>query len=223
MRTSLVFSGTESEMHHKIASKYADRLMMSYYYCRDKGDILEKRIAAKPSLQYWLDSGAHTLQKGGDNEVDWTLAQWEKYVASYCEWLLQHADSVYAAAELDVGNMIPPDIVYGWRDKYFRPLEKQGLQIIYVYHDWDGPQMWESMCRTMRYIGISYGAVKNKSLGRRMTAARRFRTRVHGFAITNYRSIREGFLYTADSTSWKSGEKYGQWYLWTNKIGRAHV
>lgn len=213
-KTTIFYSGVENEFHFGIASKYADNLLMSYYYLqkKDEGFLAAKRQGTP--RQFFIDSGAHTLQE--EKGVEWGKAEWTAYLDRYTAWLRKNRDHIYAAVELDVANQVGTPIVEEWRRKYFLPLEMEGMQIIYVWHI-NQAQDWEKMCQQHRYLGLSHETFREEITERMMLTARRYRTKVHGFAITSHKAIRDYTLATADSTSWKAGERYGAINFWTGR------
>jgi len=148
-------------------------------------------------------------------------SEWEDYLKRYVEWVHENKQYIYAAVELDVGFLVGMPIIHSWREKYFAQLEYAGIQVIYVWHIEDGEDEWESMCRKYRYAGLPHSTFQQGITPRLMLTARRYRAKVHGFAITSSKAIRDFTMATADSTSWKSGERYGQWVMWDGKVLRS--
>lgn len=214
MSTRIFYSGVENAEHWDVARQQTSATLVSYWYIRDRKllTFLEQRHQQCPDMHFMVDSGAHTIMA---NPVEMRSIDWEKYLADYCAWIRAHRGLVYAAVELDIGETVGMPVVYTWRKKYFEPLEKEGVQIIYVWHAQLGLPEWESMCRRYRYVGLTSNTFRDKTAQRRMMLARKYRTRVHGFAITSYKAIRDYAFCTADSTSWKAGEIYGVWVAWT--------
>lgn len=208
--TVVFYSGVENKAHYDIAKTYAKRVLTSYFYARKNSDIVRRRFE-QDGLAWMIDSGAHTLQKDKGNVL--TAVQWEDYVKGYAEWLHDNRQYIFAGVELDVGTQTGLPIIYSWREKYLHPLEEEGMQIIYVWHAEQTPEEWASMCRKYRYVGLTHSSLESGILHQKMLTARKYRTKVHGFALTGGETLRDCGLYTADSTSWKSGERYGVWMV----------
>ena len=206
--TKVFYSGVESEAHYSIAKKYAHRTLTSFFYVRKNKAVVKRRFE-EDGLQWMIDSGAHTLQK--ETGQEYTSQQWDDYIKEYAEWLNDNKMFLYSAVELDVGSQIGLPVIYAWREKHCRPLEEAGMQIIYVWHDEQTPIEWVEMCRKYRYVGLTHQSLVSNTTQQRMLNARRYRTKVHGFALTSGRALRDFALATADSTSWKSGERFGSW------------
>ena len=216
-KTTVFYSGCEGKMHYRIASENADNVLLSYYYIQKQEEVIKLRKKATPRISFMIDSGAHTLQKGEEQ----SRSYWEKFLERYVAWLHANRDYVYCAVELDVGNIVGEPIIQTWRERYFQPLEAEGMQIIYVWHDYMGEAEWVNMCQKYRYVGVGQSTYQSGRFMAMLQVARRYRTKVHGFAITAQKALKSGVLATADSTSWKSGERYGVWLVFTGKSLRV--
>jgi len=212
--TDIFYSGTENALHWKVASKYSTNILMSYWYLQGtRRDLLKQRKQDNPDVNFMIDSGGFTLQL----EEGLQLVQQEDYLKEYVDWLQENREYIYSAVELDLGELTGIPKQQAWREKFFRPLEASGIQIIYIWHNYLGEDEWARMCREYRYVGINRKTVKDGSATRRMMAARRHRTKIHGFAITSSKALRTLTMSTADSTTWKDGERYGLWLVWDGR------
>ncbi len=227
------FSGVESQQHFKAAMDAgANHMLMSYLYVvKQTGNILQLRKTTYPDLKFMIDSGAHTLQVSMHKPPynTWKQADLEKYVADYADWLDKNRKYVFAAVELDIAYPInvvagkqPNDpygdtIVDGWRKKYFLPLQQSGVNIIYVWHTSQGYQGWEDLCANFPYVGLPGEMSKQADFNTYLTVAKRYLTKVHGFAATKQSDFRDFPWYSIDSTTWKAGEIYGTLPVWIER------
>jgi len=224
------FSGVESGQHYQAAvDAGAEHLLMSYLYIKkQQGNILATRKQATPRLKFLIDSGAHTLQisMGKAPYNTWTQKDLETYVQEYAEFLEKNKQYIFAAVELDIAYSInvvagkPPldtygdHIVDGWRKKYFLPLQQRGMSIIYVWHDSQGYAGWEDLCANYPYVGLPGEMSSNQDFNTYLSVAKRYTTKVHGFAATKQADFRDWPWYSIDSTTWKAGEIYGTLPVW---------
>ena len=208
---------------------------MSYLYVtKQQGNVLQQRKQVSPNLRFMIDSGAHTLQvsMGKAPYNTWKLADFEKYVTDYCSWLWKNRSLIFAAVELDVAYSInvacgkaPEDpfgdsIVDEWRRRLFVPLQEKGMNIIYVWHPAQGHQGWETLCANFPYVGLPGEMSKNEDFNVFMSVAKRYTTKVHGFAATKQSDFRDWPWYSIDSTTWKAGEIYGTLPIWDERKQR---
>ncbi len=229
MSTKNYFSGCEGKSHFEAVVKSgAEHALCSYLYVRKAGaDLLKNRKKKYPHMKFMVDSGAHTMMESYHVKfASWSLKDFEDYLVAYRDWLVQNKDYIDTAVELDIDycvNMIlknPPDspigakVIKDWQDKYFRPLEEKGLPIIYCWHEPRGMQGWEEMCSDFSYVGLPGEFSSNPDFNKYVTVARRYTTRIHGFAATKQADFRDWPWFSIDSTSWKDSERYGVLLYW---------
>ena len=225
MAVKCFFSGVEGKDHFgACVDAGVQHVLTSYYQFYNKGttDTVKLRKKAHPHLKFLIDSGAHTFIESHAKFAHWTRQDYEKYLEGYVKWIRQNKKYIFAAVELDIdyclnmnlagGNEQSPigsQIVRGWQDKYFRPLEEEGIPVIYVWHVERGMEGWEEMCSKFSYVGLPGEMSKTKDFHRYINVARKFNTKVHGFAATAGRDFTDIGWYSIDSISWKTGEIYG--------------
>ena len=208
-------------------------MLMSYLYVQKQPGILAARNKAAPHIKYMLDSGAHTLQTsmGKAPYNTWKLVDFENYLQGYATYLQKNASTVYAAVELDVAYSINvatgrngsdpygDSVVESWRKNVFLPLQRKGMSIIYVWHKSQGHSGWEDLCANYPYVGLPGEMSKKDDFNVHMAVAKRYLTRVHGFAATKQSDFRDHQWFSIDSTTWKAGEIYGTLPVW-NEAGQ---
>jgi len=212
------FSGIESENHFSAAMRGGARHMLtSYLYLRKKGtDMVKTRKSQYPDLHFFIDSGAHSFQMGvGDSQyAKWSLSDFETYVKEYADWIRANRDYIFCAAELDIESRVGLAKVKEWQEKYFYPLEQEGIPICYVWHSERGFDGWEEMCQKHSYVGLPGELSKEKDFNKYMAVAKRYTCKVHGFAATKQTDFRDWPWFSVDSITWKSAEMYGVFLHW---------
>ena len=166
---------------------------------------------------FMTDSGAFSFMAKyeGDPRVE-KEDFWLPYLEEYVEWLRKWKEHIFVAANLDLDVLVGHNIVKKWNKKYFEPLEREGLQIVYVAHaDKDDKgdsalRCFEEYCKKYRYVGINQSQKKEASKFYQL--AKMYHTRVHGFAWTELRLLKKFPFFSVDSTSWLSGVRYGTTY-----------
>lgn len=223
------FSGVEGQRHFSAAmAAGAKHMLVSYLYVAKQPGLLAARRAQYPDLKVMLDSGAHTLQTsmGKAPYNTWKLKDFENYVQGYAKFLNQNRANVFAAVELDVAYSLNlatgrgandpygDSVVDSWRRNIFMPLQKSGMNIIYVWHPSQGQTGWEEMCANYPYVGLPGEMSKNDDFSVYMGVAKRYLTKVHGFAATKMTDFRDWPWFSIDSITWKAGEIYGTLPVW---------
>ena len=225
------FSGVEGEQHYNAAiDAGAQHVLMSFLYLEKKKDfdIVRRRKKANPKIKFLIDSGAHTFQTGcHDAYSSWKVKDYEDFLIRYVAWLEKNIDVIDAAVELDIDyplslasgqdpktSTIGTSIVEGWQKKYFKPLAEKGLEICYVWHKERGFEKWEQMCQEFSYVGLPGEFSARPDFNKYITVARRYSTKVHGFAATKQTDFKDWPWFSVDSTTWKSSEIYGTLIHW---------
>jgi len=234
------FSGCEGDQHFKQAkAAKARHILMSYMYLRKQsGNLLKSRLAQFPDTRFMVDSGAHTLQVSMDKDPykNWTMKDFEDYLEAYVKWLVDNRKYYSCAVELDIPsclNLISGrdekndygyTIVDQWREKMFRPLAKKGIEIIYVWHGGgNGLENWEKICADFSYVGLPGELSSNKDFNKYISVARRYTTRIHGFAATKQADFRDWPWFSVDSITWKTCEIYGTLIVWDENKQKLSV
>ena len=182
---SLFFSGVQSDRYFDIVTKESLTVLMSYpYFKKMPKKFLKERVDRFPDLKMMIDSGAHTFiqdEKFAEKDIEY----WENYLEEYTAWIRENKEVIFAAVELDIDYLVGQDVVDGWREKYFKPLEDEGIQVIYVWHNVRGEKDWERMCQQFRYIGFSMMGDSNLTIDKcnqMVNIAQKFGAKVHGLA-----------------------------------------
>lgn len=216
--TRIVLSGVEGDRHWNTAINQgrSTSLLMSFLYVEKKGTAwLMNRLKSHPNVRLIIDSGAHSFRTTGYDEKWPDLAWFDDYAERYKEWILQVRDVVDFVVNLDVDTPCGMENMLRWDNEVFRPLERAGVPVCYVWHEKYGFDGWLKMCREHSFVGLP-GNLEIPVYHRMMKAAIHNGCRVHGFAATKAGILGKVPFSSADSISWKSGEMYGQTFVFEN-------
>lgn len=168
-----------------------------------------------PLIKKWdmflLDSGAFTFINNAKN------ANFDSYLDEYIKFI--NDNDVRYFFELDV------DSVVGYKKvlEYRRKLEKEtGKPCIPVWHKSRGKEEWLKMCDSYDYVAI--GGIVTKEIGNKdypmftwlLNEAHKRGCKVHGLGFTNLKELKRYKFDSVDSTSWKSGGRFGQCHVFEN-------
>lgn len=215
---SMFYSGVEYEVYLDGCYNMGVRnFLMSYEYLKGKGSGQIKKYT---DMHLFIDSGAFTYMADPKYQA-YTVEQWENQIKEYLTWAEKHKNSIFAMAELDLQLMLGLDVINDWRKRYFEPfMLRTGIPVCFVYHD-EGLDVWEKMCQRYPYVGFSSitgdGSATLPEYKRMLSYAEKYNSLVHGFGMTRTSLLPELPYYTVDSTSWKSGFRYGQLAIWNGK------
>lgn len=206
-------------------------ILVSYFYIK-KGvgyyeDLLPK-LVAEGGL-FMTDSGGFSFL--GDKEITeekTTEEYWMPYLEEYVAFLRKNKKYIYVAANLDLDRIVGREVVDKWNKKYFEPLEKEGLHIVYVahkdfvndYNDVSGFKRLEDYCKRYKYVGVNQGW--KKQAAKVYVMANKYKVRVHGFAWTQLPLLKKYPFFSVDSTSWLSGVRYGTVFDYDGKNFRTY-
>ena len=213
---NIIISGVESEAYWRIVVGECNMntVLMSYHYLQKKPEgFLASRLAKHPNVKVFIDSGAHTFLANMEKFEDKDDEFWEKYLSDYVEFIKKNQEFIFACADLDIDDLVGTEKVDQWRKKYFEPLEEEGVQVCYIWHSIREEKGWEDMCRKYSYTGFSMENDKTATLQRimkRINVAKKYNTRVHGMALTKTEILSRAPFFSADSTTWLVGQKYGE-------------
>jgi len=171
-------------------------LLYSFWY------IKSSKFNPFPKLSYetvMIDSGAHSIQQGVAKD------DWDKFFKSYLTFLIENEKSIDYAVELDIEEMVGMEKVEQWREEL---ISSTNLPIIPVWHKKRGFNYWEEMCKKYDYVGFSgflkrgVPEVPEKYLPKFFKVADKYKTKVHGFGYTRFKSKLICKFYSVDSSSW---------------------
>ncbi len=219
---SMFFSGVESDTYFNGCYDMGVRdFLVSYHYLQKLRVPLAKKYEGK-EVKFFIDSGAYTYQ-ADPKYLEYTREDWEKQIVSYLNWVKKNKDYIFAIANLDLENLLGVEVVKEWNEKYFEPfMLETGIPVCFIWHPICGEDGWERYCQRYPYVGMSWvaddGTDFSFSYGsNKLKVAEKYNTLVHGMGMTRTSILPKLPFYTVDSTSWKSGFRYGQIAIWNGK------
>lgn len=215
---TLFLSGVEPVENFNAVSSVTKNVLLSYYYIRRRGkDEIEARLKKNRGMKILIDSGAFTFfndPKYSTKSVEW----WEKYVENYVDFVRTHREHIFACVELDIDSLVGKEKVDEWREKYFHTLEKEGINVIYLYHLDKSLEDFDVLCKKHPYVGFSYIELKSTLkdqtevdfvINNLFNIAKKNKSAIHGFAVTGNKMLLNYPFFSADSTSYLSGAQFG--------------
>lgn len=187
------------------------RILVSYWYWKSRDLQALVDLAGDLPVRLFADSGAysaHTLQSGGV-----TIN-----ISDYSAWLNDWKHLITVAANLDVIG----DPRATARNQF--QLEQWGHEVIPVFHGSSSLAELEALCRDYRYVAVGGTASLH---GRRaamiaytaqmMLIAQQYGTVFHGFGRSSSADLASLPFYSADSTTWMQGARYGHLQVFTGR------
>lgn len=190
---------------------YCKYVLMSFYYLeKNKKNITKQVYTTRNELDnFILDSGAFTFMSNAKKN---TTKEMDDYITRYIEFVKKYQIKRYI--ELDV------DSIFGYRyvENVRKRLEKEiGYQCIPVWHKSRGIENFKETVEKYNYIAIGGFAIKDikktdyPKIKKLIQYANSKRCKVHGLGFTPNEAHEFGW-YSVDSSSWKSGGRYGSVY-----------
>ena len=219
---SMFYSGVENDTYFNGCYEMGVRdFLMSYHYLQNSRVPLHKKYG-ELGIKIFIDSGAYTYQ-ADPKYLEYTKEDWEKQIVHYLNWARKNKDIIFAIANLDLENLLGVDVVREWNEKYFEPfMLETGIPVCFIWHPICGEDGWERYCQRYPYVGLSWVADDGTDLDfaygmNKLKVAEKYNSLVHGMGMTRTSILPKLPFYTVDSTSWKSGFRYGQIAIWNGK------
>lgn len=163
---------------------------------------------------FLLDSGAFTFM----NTKTKNVGNIDDYLTAYIEFINKH--DVKYFFELDT------DVVHGLSkvEQMRNRLEREtGKQCIPVWHKSRGIEYWKMLCERYKYIAIGGFVTKEikpfeyDNAIKMVKYAIQKNVKVHGLGFTSMKYLSKFPFYSVDSTSYKSGKRFGQFHHFDGK------
>lgn len=203
--TKLHFAVGTNEINTFEEVRNSRYILASYYYVKDLDYNFEKNHE-----HFILDSGAFSLFSLKPLSKEEMI----KYCDDYADYIIKW--NITNFVELDV------DVIYGYEFVLFlrKRLEtKVGRKCIPIWHMSRGIDEFIQMCKDYDYAGIG-GIASGEELSKHKDKykelnklARKYGCRLHGMGFTPMKHLNSYGFYSVDSTSWKSGSRFGIIYL----------
>lgn len=182
-------------------------ILESFYYFKE----WQKELILKSKF-FILDSGAFTFMNNFKGKVNW-----KDYINKYADFV--KFNNVKYFFELDIDSLIGYEEV----KKLTKYLEdKVGRKCIPVWHKNRGKDEFLKLCKEYNYIAIGGIVTKEikpcdyKYLKALVDIAHKHNCKIHGLGFTNLKNLKKIKFDSVDSTSWLSGGRFGQLYLYKN-------
>lgn len=181
------------------------KFLLSYWFGRKMDlDQLVESMPSKPML--FADSGAFSAWTKG------AVIDRKDYLA----WLKRWQHLITTAVNLDVIRDV--DATHA-NQQY---LERSGVNVIPVFHTGTPMPVLDKLAAHYPYIGLGGMVGGSVSANHRWAAACMKRTQDHGtafhaFGMTHPKVLRTLPWYSADSTTWCNGHRYGLMPVWTGR------
>lgn len=204
----ICLAGTSNSENYLEEIKRIKYVLESFYYIR------EWQIPIiKDADLFLLDSGAFTFMNNFKKEVNW-----KDYIDKYADFIIKN--NIEYFFELDI------DAVVGYEKvkEYTKYLEnKVGRKCIPVWHKNRGLEEWERITKEYDYVAIGGIVTKEikpneyKYFSPLLKIAKENNCKVHALGFTSLKGLERYKFYSVDSTSWASGGRFGQIYLFNGK------
>lgn len=198
---------------------------MSYFYLRKNFSYWERML---PKFKdeggiFMTDSGAFSFMgkyDEDDPECDKYRTEefWLPYLHEYLDWINKNEKYIFSVVNLDLDMLVGEDVVDKWNRMYFEPLEKRGIQVIYVAHPTDRRNSFERLrhyCMRYSYVGANQSDKGNAA--KIYQLIRQHKCRIHGFAWTDINLLKHYPFFSADSVTWLGGVRFGTTYDYDGK------
>ena len=186
--------------------KNIDYMLESFFY------VLPWQIERIPNMKmFLLDSGAFTFMNGTGN------ANFDEYLTRYINFINKYDIKYFF--ELDVDSIVGYEKVKQLRKR----LENEtGKKCIPVWHKSRGKEEYLKMCEEYNYVAI--GGIVTKEITKDqypfftwfLNEAHKRGCKVHGLGFTSIADLPKYHFDSVDSTSWKSGGRFGQLHIYKN-------
>lgn len=204
--------------------------LVSYFYIRKNFSYWDKMLPIFKSEGgiFMTDSGAFSFMgKFSEDSEEYEKMQteefWLPYLTDYIKWIKDHKEYIFSVANLDLDRIVGYDVVDKWNREYFEPLEKEGIQVVYVAHeDADGNHFMDRMreyCQKYNYVGANQ--TWKKYAAQIYQLVKQHKCRIHGFAWTELALLKNYPFFSADSVTWLGGVRFGTTYDYDGKNFRT--
>ena len=188
----------------------SDYILESFYYMKEWQIPYINKVKL-----FLLDSGAFTFMSNSKKTVNW-----DEYVEQYADFI--NKNNVKYFFELDIDSVVGIEEVERLRNKLEKLTNKKCIP---VWHKSRGLDYWKKMVKEYDYVAIGGIVVKEikksdyKYFTPLLKMAKENNCKVHGLGFTNLKLLHKYPFYSVDSTSWKSGNRFGSLYVFKhNKL-----
>lgn len=163
---------------------------------------------------FLLDSGAFTFMNSKKKKSH----NFDEYLTEYINFI--NKNDIKYFFELDIDSIVGIEEVERLRKRLENETQKKCIP---VFHKSRGKDYFIKMCQEYDYIAI--GGIVTKEIKPEeykyfkwfIDTAHSYGCKIHGLGFTNLKSLRYYNFDSVDSTSWKSGGRYGTCYHFTGR------
>lgn len=177
-------------------------VLMSYHYYNNKKELIKELIKKKQNV--FIDSGAFSAHNAGA----------QVSLKEYITWLKEVEPTYYAVLD----SMSDPEETLSNQEK----MESSGLSPVPVFHTGEGISYLQHYIEKYDYICLG-GMVQASNLESwldkvwREILLKKPDMKVHGFGMTDAYLMTKYPWYSCDSSSFKSGKRFGRIPIYRNK------
>ena len=203
----LFLAGSSSHRYLENEVKKSFFILESFFYFKEWQ--LPLIYSAKDFL---LDSGAFTFL----NSKKKSKPNFDEYLQNYINFINKYDVKLFF--ELDIDSAVGYKKVLEYRKKLEYGTNKKCIP---VWHRSRGKEEYYNLCKNYDYIAIGGLALKeikkteHNVLNSLCSIAKKYNCKLHGLGFTP-RNAMDYKFYSVDSTSWLSGGKYAQAYIFNN-------
>ncbi|MCW6681598.1 hypothetical protein NHG29_01795 [Aerococcaceae bacterium NML160702] len=183
--------------------------LISYHYFKDKG-----LSWLQGNKELICDSGAFTFMSASKAPSKTALIE---YANRYAQFVIDNDIPYYV--ELDVDSIFGYEFALQLREILEN---KVGRPCVPIWHVSRGKEDFIDMCKRYDYAGVG-GIVTKEQIAKHKDKyhllnklARDNGCKLHGMGFTPTKDLNSYGFYSVDSTSWKSGGRFGTIYQYSN-------
>lgn len=225
----LYFSASSTGDFQQLYDFGIREILVSYFYIKKNLSYYDRMLPVFKSERgiFMTDSGAFSfmgLFREGSEEYEKSRTEefWIPYIEEYISWIKEHKKYIFSVANLDLDKIVGTDIVDKWNKKYFEPLEKEGIQVVYVAHETDTVTFMHRLktyCKRYKYVGANQS--QKRYAPQIYQLIKQYGVRIHGFAWTELDLLKHYPFFSADSVTWLGGVRFGTTYDYDGKNFRT--
>jgi len=209
--------------------------LISYYHVNKSPESTNKLLKYVSQVDELIcDSGLFTLMFGAGKGGTHTLQSLTQYTVDYIKYAQSLNNPKITFVESDVHKLLGMPAVFELRKRF----EDSGLKVLYTWHIEEGIDGLYKLADKYDYIALSVPELRVLFTGKKMRyqdgvkdLLNRIRThcgtkmpKIHLLGNTIQETMETNLAYSCDSTSYKSGVRYGNCVVYKDKkLTQAHI
>lgn len=147
-----------------------------------------------------------------DKLTNWAKDQLRDYKTEYFGWVKNACQYTNAIAELDCEWLIE-DEIWEWREEMHEIVSQNSdADIIMTPHLYKTERDIRRIAKMTSYLGCDGADDTHPYWTHLMPTMKELKLRVHGWAVTDNKSVKRLPFFSVDSTTWLGGVRYGTTY-----------